>query len=75
MLYRLGSIGGPPLNPRSRREPHFDLAPPPGGDQQAEVDRLVALGATVVQAARGDGRVSMADPDGNAFCLLAPQER
>jgi predicted enzyme related to lactoylglutathione lyase len=67
--------GGPPLNPRSRREPHFDLAPPPGGDQQEEVDRLVALGATVVQAAQGDGRVSMADPDGNAFCLLAPQER
>src|ERR1035437_5948755 len=39
--------GGPPLMPRTgKTRLHFDLAPPADGDQQAEVNRLVSLGAT-----------------------------
>jgi predicted enzyme related to lactoylglutathione lyase len=62
--------GGPPLMPRTgRNRLHFDVAPPADGDQAAEVDRLVSLGATRITAAR-DGTVRMADPDGNEFCML-----
>jgi hypothetical protein len=51
---------------------HFDVAPPAGGSRQAEVDRLVSLGASPVDSGQGD-RVVMADPDGNEFCVLAPR--
>jgi predicted enzyme related to lactoylglutathione lyase len=56
--------GGPPLD--ERRGPnrmHLDLV---ADDLEAEVERLVGLGATVV-ARRTD--VEMADPDGNEFHL------
>ena len=64
--------GGPPLPPKTgKNRLHFDLAPPPDGDQQAEVDRLVSLGATRLDLGQGEaGRVAMADPDGNEFCVL-----
>jgi hypothetical protein len=53
---------------------HFDLAPSADGDQQAEVDRLVGLGATRVDAAGHEaGAVAMLDPDGNEFCVLTPR--
>jgi predicted enzyme related to lactoylglutathione lyase len=61
--------GGPPLTPRAgRRRLHFDLRPPPDGDQRAEVERLRTLGASSIGTGHG-GRVSMADPDGNQFCV------
>jgi predicted enzyme related to lactoylglutathione lyase len=67
--------GGPPLPPKTGKgRLHFDLAPPAGGDQQAEVDRLASLGA--VRADIGQGEVSwvvMADPDGHEFCVLTPR--
>ena len=66
--------GGPPLPPRTGRSRlHLDLAPPPGGDQQEEVGRLVSLGASRIDI--GQGAVSwvvMADPDGREFCVLSP---
>jgi predicted enzyme related to lactoylglutathione lyase len=64
--------GGPPLSPNSgRRRLHFDIAPPVDGDQQAEVERLVGLGATRIDIGQGEvGWVVMADPDGNEFCVL-----
>ncbi len=64
--------GGEPPRPRSgRNRLHLDLAPPPGGDQEAEVQRLVALGATRLGAGHGEaGAVGMADPDGNEFCVV-----
>jgi catechol 2,3-dioxygenase-like lactoylglutathione lyase family enzyme len=67
--------GGPPQEPKvGKGRVHFDLAPPAGGDQQAEVDRLLALGATRVDIGQGDAdRVVLADPDGNEFCVLTPQ--
>jgi hypothetical protein len=64
---------GPPLMPRpSKSRQHFDLTPAAGSDQQAEVERLVSLGAKRIDI--GQGAVSwvvMADPDGNEFCVLA----
>ncbi len=64
--------GGPPLMPRNgKNRLHFDLAPSDRGDQQAEVARLVSLGATRLDIGQGDvSWVVMADPDGNAFCVL-----
>jgi hypothetical protein len=65
--------GGPPLNPKeARNRQRFDLAPPVHGDQQAEVDRLVALGATQLEVGE-DGAVVLADPDGNEFRVLPPR--
>jgi predicted enzyme related to lactoylglutathione lyase len=63
--------GGPPVNPKTgRNRLHFDLAPPDAGDQRAEVDRLVSLGATRIDAGHGEaGSVALADPDGNEFCV------
>ncbi|MGH3729783.1 MAG: VOC family protein [Micromonosporaceae bacterium] len=66
--------GVPPRPETARNRVHFDLAPPVHGDQQAEVDRLVSLGATRVDIDQGDvSRVVMADPDGNEFCVLTPR--
>jgi predicted enzyme related to lactoylglutathione lyase/catechol 2,3-dioxygenase-like lactoylglutathione lyase family enzyme len=66
---------GPPLIPKvTKNRLHLDIAPPPDGDQRAEVDRLIALGAATVDIAQGDvDWVVMADPDGNEFCVLRPQ--
>jgi predicted enzyme related to lactoylglutathione lyase len=67
--------GGPPLTPKTgKNRLHFDLAPPIGTDQHAEVDRLVSLGATRIDIGQGEvSWVVMADPDGNEFCVLTPQ--
>ncbi|GAA3837165.1 VOC family protein [Sphaerisporangium flaviroseum] len=67
--------GGPPVAPKTgKNRLHFDLAPPAHGDQQAEVDRLISLGATRIDIGRHeDGQVTMADPDGNEFCVLTPR--
>ncbi|MEO3777478.1 VOC family protein [Micromonospora sp. B11E3] len=60
--------GGPPVAPKQgRNRQRFDLAPT-GGDQQAEVDRLISLGATRLEV-DADGTVVLADPDGNEFCV------
>jgi predicted enzyme related to lactoylglutathione lyase len=67
--------GGPPLPPKTAKNRlHLDIAPPAGGDQQAEVERLVSLGATRIDIGQGDvSWVVMADPDGNEFCVLTPR--
>jgi catechol 2,3-dioxygenase-like lactoylglutathione lyase family enzyme len=64
--------GGPPLMPKTgENRLRFELAPPAQGDRQAEVDRLVALGASRIDIRQGVvGVVMMADPDGNKFCVL-----
>lgn len=53
---------------------HFDLRPT-DRTQQEEVDRLAAIGATILADRRGQygpgtGWVTMADPEGNEFCVL-----
>jgi len=69
------SWGGPPVDPKiGKNRLHLDIAPPADGDQQAEVDRLVALGATRIDIGQGDVSWEvMADPDGNEFCVLTPR--
>jgi hypothetical protein len=68
--------GGPPLAPKAgKNRAHFDLAPPADGDQQAEVERLVSLGATPVDIGQGEvSWVVMTDPDGHEFCVLTPRQ-
>jgi predicted enzyme related to lactoylglutathione lyase/catechol 2,3-dioxygenase-like lactoylglutathione lyase family enzyme len=51
---------------------HLDVAPYPGDDQEAEVARLKALGATDADVGQGDVPWKvLADPEGNEFCVLA----
>jgi catechol 2,3-dioxygenase-like lactoylglutathione lyase family enzyme len=54
---------------------HIDLAPEPGNDQAAEVQRLLMLGATRADVGQSDGVswVVLADPEGNEFCVLSPR--
>ncbi|MFE7172795.1 VOC family protein [Streptomyces sp. NPDC101225] len=49
---------------------HLDLRP---DDQEAEVARLLALGARHVDVGQGDEVtwVVLADPEGNEFCVLS----
>ena len=63
------------MTPKLGEEPAA-LRPRPAadGDQQAEVDRLVSLGAKRIDIGQGDvSWVVMADPDGNEFCVLTPR--
>jgi hypothetical protein len=49
----------------------LEVAPLDQAEQHAEVDRLVALGATRVDIGQGDvDWVVMADPDNNEFCIM-----
>lgn len=57
---------------------HIDLRPRTGR-RDDEVERLVRLGATIVADRRdihgpGAGWVTMADPEGNQFCVLRSDE-
>ncbi|WP_203715740.1 VOC family protein [Asanoa siamensis] len=50
---------------------HFDLQPTDHG-RDAEVERLLGIGATLVGDHRrpdGTGWVTLADPEGNEFCV------
>ena len=66
---------GPPVPTRhTKNRLHLDVAPAAGGDQRAEVARLVDLGARPIDIGQGDVPwVVMADPDGNEFCVLTPR--
>ena len=47
---------------------HLDFRP---DDRDAEVERLIGLGATRVDIGQGDASwVVLADPEGNEFCVL-----
>ncbi|OKJ12133.1 hypothetical protein AMK21_30005 [Streptomyces sp. CB00316] len=69
--------GGPPVAPKTgANRLSFELALPSGADWQAEVGRLVSLGATRSGTGEGDGeggRVLMFDPDGNEFFVQRPR--
>jgi hypothetical protein len=50
------------------------LAPPADGDQHAEVERLLGLGATLADIGQGDVNWDvMEDPDGHEFCVQTPR--
>lgn len=72
--------GGPTLYFNPVPEPktvknRLHLCLRPDADREAEVERLLALGATVVADLRrpgGLGWMVLADPEGNEFCVLRP---
>jgi predicted enzyme related to lactoylglutathione lyase len=53
---------------------HLDLTPGPDG-RDAEVDRIVALGARRVDIGQTgtESWTVLADPEGNEFCILRPK--
>jgi predicted enzyme related to lactoylglutathione lyase len=52
---------------------HIDLRP---DDQEAEVERLVDMGARPVDIGQHDvGWMVLADPEGNEFCVLQAKRR
>jgi hypothetical protein len=67
---------GPPTDAvkTTRNRLHLDVAPLAGGDQAAEVERLIAGGARLVDTGHGHGSgVAMADNERNEFCVLPPR--
>jgi predicted enzyme related to lactoylglutathione lyase len=51
---------------------HLDFRP---DDRDAEVERLLALGATHADVGQGDESwVVLADPEGNEFCVLSSRK-
>ena len=56
---------------------HIDLAPHTSQDRDAEIARLLEMGATTVDV--GQGRdvtwTVLADPEGNEFCVLSSRDR
>jgi predicted enzyme related to lactoylglutathione lyase len=54
---------------------HLDLTPGPAG-RDAEVDRIVALGARRVDIGQAgtESWIVLADPEGNEFCILRPKK-
>ena len=60
-----------PEGKTSKNRLHIDLDP---DDQDAEVERLLALGATLADVGQGADAtwVVLADPEGNEFCVLRP---
>ncbi len=58
-------VGG---HKRAKNRLHLDFRP---DDQEIEVERLTALGATPVDIGQGDVPwVVLSDPEGNEFCVL-----
>lgn len=55
---------------------HLDLAPHLTDDRDAEIQRLIDLGATRVDIGQGEvGWTVLADPEGNEFCVLSARDR
>ena len=54
---------------------HLDVAPNAGDDQEAQVNRLIRLGARVVDIGQGEDAtwVVLVDPEDNEFCVLSPR--
>lgn len=67
--------GGPPVAPKTgTNRLYLELALPADADGEAEVERLISLGATRTGIGAGDGvRVLMLDPDGNEFSVQRPR--
>ena len=55
---------------------HIDVAPQLLDDQAAEVERLIAMGATHADVGQSAdvSWVVLADPEGNEFCVLSPRD-
>jgi hypothetical protein len=62
--------GGPSPDPKEARNPQWFTLASTRDRVQADVDRLMLLGATRLDM-REDGTVVLADPDGNEFAVTA----
>jgi catechol 2,3-dioxygenase-like lactoylglutathione lyase family enzyme len=60
-------------NETGKNRLHLDVRPLPGSSQSAEVDRLRRLGAAPLDVGQGPDVtwVVLADPEGNALCVLS----
>lgn len=57
---------------------HLDFAPHSSQDRDAEIQRLLDLGATRVNVGQDEDAVTwtvLADPEGNEFCVLSSRSR
>jgi hypothetical protein len=56
---------------------HLDLAPHTSQDRDAEIARLLELGATRADVGQGPDVTwtVLADPEGNEFCVLSSRDR
>jgi hypothetical protein len=63
---------GPGLVMEAHDQTHLDLYTDSRAEQLAEVDRLIALGATRVEWTYPDGAdfIVLADTEGNVFCVV-----
>jgi hypothetical protein len=54
---------------------HLDVAPNAGDDQEAQVNRLIRMGAKEIDVGQGADVtwVVLADPEDNEFCVLSPR--
>ncbi|WP_307851185.1 VOC family protein [Nocardiopsis sp. MG754419] len=61
---------------RTKNRLHLDFAPHVDQDREAEIARLLDLGATRVDAGQGPEATwdVLADPEGNEFCVLSSRE-
>lgn len=55
---------------------HMDLAPHKSQDRDAEIERLLALGATHADVGQTDEHTwtVLRDPEGNEFCVLSSRD-
>ncbi|MCL7380575.1 VOC family protein [Streptomyces sp. 35G-GA-8] len=67
--------GGPPVAPKTgTNRLYLELALPADADREAEIARLISLGATHTDTGEGHGgQVRMLDPDGNEFTVQEPR--
>ncbi|MGH9190107.1 MAG: VOC family protein [Acidimicrobiales bacterium] len=69
-------FGSVPEGKTTKNRLHIDLAPHTSDDRDAEIDRLLRLGATRVDVGQsGDESWDVfADPEGNEFCVLSSRD-
>ena len=68
-----GLLFAPVADPKTvKNRLHLDFRPV---DQDAEVERLLGLGAVRADVGQGDNVswIVLADPEGNEFCVLSPR--
>ena len=70
-------FGTAPEGKQVKNRLHLDLAPHLSDDRDAEIARLVRLGATHADIGQGDDLpwTVLADPEGNEFCVLSARDR
>lgn len=69
-----GMVFVPVERPKSgKNRLHWDFAPHTGDDREAEIRRLVELGATIIDVGQPEDATwtVLTDPEGNEFCVLS----